>query len=426
MTAHLAVAFAEGAASIRELLSLADERGLRITCVPGAGFSDARTCRILETLGTVVAVPQKDLAAALREQGVEGVVTFADSELIRVAELCSQLGLPGVPVEAARTVRSKFLQRLALNAASASDVDVVRVDPPVLPPEAAALRYPAVLKPEFGVSSRDTILIEDAGDAARAVAAMTADEPFVLESLIPSLPLRDGWLADYISVESAVVGGEVRHFGVTDKLPLEHPFREGGDIAPSALPAERKRTAMSIVETAVAALGIRDTVLHTEIKLTEPLAVIEVNARLGGYVDAIYRRIGVGSPMCAAVDIALGAEPEEPRPASGTVVMRSVLPPADAARVAELPETEELMRSPGVWRVDRVSRPGAPVAWQEGTAGRVMDVWLDAPDHDELRRRLELLEQLLERTVRYEGSRPGACPDEMPAAAQAEAKATPD
>jgi biotin carboxylase len=402
MTARLAVAFAEGSASARELLSLAAERDISITCIPGAGYEDRSARRVLEAVGEVLDGPRAELPRALAERKVGGVVTFADTELIRVAELCAELGLPGLPVEAAHTVRSKYRQRVVLNAASASDLDVVRVHPPALPSEATTLRYPAVLKPEFGVASRDTFPVEGVEAAARAVGDLP-DEPFVLESLISTEErVRDGWLGDFVSVESVVVDGDVRHFGVTDKLPLEPPFREGGDIAPSMLPPERQREVTGLAERAIGALGIRYAVLHTEIKLAKDLAVVEVNARLGGYVDALYRRIGVGSPLAAAADVALGAPPGEPASPSRVAVMRAVLPPADATRVVALPDPHELMQAPGVWRVDRLSRPGDPVAWQHGTTGRVLDVFLEAPDHGEARRRLELLEELLASTLRFE------------------------
>jgi hypothetical protein len=412
VTAHLAVVFAEGSASARELLALADERDLRITCIPGAGYEDRSARRVLGAVGDVLDLPRAQLPRALAERRVEGVVTFADTELIRTAELCRELALLGLPLEAAQTVRSKYRQRVALNAAFASDVDVVRVDPPEWPREAATLRYPAVLKPEHGVGSRDTIPVEDADAAAAAVRALPGGEPFVLESLITTeSAVRNGWLGDYLSVESVVTDGEVRHFGVTDRLPLEPPFRERGDVVPSTLSPERQREVTALAERAIRALGIRHSVLHTEIKLAKTLAVIEVNARLGGYVDALYRRIGIGSPLAAAVDVALGRPPEEPKAPSRCGVLRSVLPPADATRVLSLPDPHELGQVPGVWRVDRLNRPGDPVAWHEGTTGRVLDVWIDAADHDEARQRLELLEGVLDSTLSFE-----AAPDQLFAA----------
>ncbi|MGW1927347.1 hypothetical protein ACWCQ0_52840, partial [Streptomyces massasporeus] len=65
--------------------------------------------RVVDTFDSAAA-----RAAALdltRRHDVHGVLTWGDRDVEFVAALAAELGLPGLPVEAARTVRNKYLTR---------------------------------------------------------------------------------------------------------------------------------------------------------------------------------------------------------------------------------------------------------------------------------------------------------------------------
>src|SRR5438552_2726042 len=90
------------------------------------------------SLGHVVRVPPDAGAAEivdeLRPLRVDGVATFADDQLVRAAELAAGLGLRYTPPQAARTIRSKHTQRVALNDAGLAPVEAVYVPDPRRPP----------------------------------------------------------------------------------------------------------------------------------------------------------------------------------------------------------------------------------------------------------------------------------------------------
>jgi len=78
-----------------------------------------------------------------------------------------------------------------------------------------------------------------------------------------------------------------------------------------------------------------------------------------------------------------------------------VLPPLDAKELVELPSSDELKALGSVWRVDRYRRPGDRVDVAAGTPGRVLEVWIEARDHERLRaEHLRLLDLLADR-VRF-------------------------
>jgi ATP-grasp domain/ATP-grasp N-terminal domain len=420
VTDRLAVVYSPGATGVRELFELAEARGLRLTCVPGRELDDdAPARRVLAALGDVVdgSLPLDEVAARLRAANVQGVVTFSDDELVRTADLAHALSLPGLTPAVARTVRSKYRQRTALNRADVSAVDVVRIVPPEVPTQVNRISFPAVLKPDAGTASRDTLLVASREAVESTVRALEPGATTVLETLIRSeAPVRDGWLGDYVSVESVVARGSIAHAGVTDRLPLEPPFREQGHVVPSTLSDERRRRLVELAERAIVALGIDDAVVHTEIKLARPEEIIEVNARLGGYIDFLYRTSGVGRLLDAAVDVALGLEPTAFAPPSKVTVLWIVLPPVEAVRLSALPEVRALAKLPGVVYVERFRRPGDAVGWRSGTSGRVLEVWLEAPDHDEARRRLDRVREVAAGSVAFDRS-PGAAAEQARLAA---------
>ena len=154
---------------------------------------------------------------------------------------------------------------------------------------------------------------------------------------------------------------------------------------------------------ALQALGITHAVTHTEIKLgrTGP-QVIEVNARLGGWVEQLFQRAGAGSPLRDALEIALREyEPHPHVPEGVTMCYFPPLPPG-THKLRNAPQNSELARLPGVFRIDRFKNVDDDLDSRDGTFGRVMDVWIEASDHDQLRERFERVRDSLDSTLVFE------------------------
>lgn len=103
-----------------------------------------------------------------------------------------------------------------------------------------------------------------------------------------------------VSVECFVVDGKVEIISITDKLitPLPY-FVEIGHSEPSCLPSDVQRQIRDVTSRAVKAIGIKNGVSHTELKITDSgVKVVELAARLGG--DYITSKL---VPLSTGVDM---------------------------------------------------------------------------------------------------------------------------
>jgi hypothetical protein len=240
--------------------------------------------------------------------------------------------------------------------------------------------------------------------AAAAEAFRLGEEALVLEELLTGDERVAGedW-GDYVSVESLACGDDVVHLGVTGKPPLAEPFRETGAFFPSTLPRDVADRAFAVTADALRAVGVRDGVCHTELKLTPSgPRVIEVNGRLGGYVDDVMSRSTGLSPLRLALAAALGRAGAVERARPECVAYQLfALPPVGARSVADVRGVDAARRLPGVQRVEVMRGPGDAVDWREGTASAVAIVHGEAPDHAALLRVRRSLAELL--VVDYRG-----------------------
>lgn len=349
--------------------------------------------------------PPADLAQLLGGPALAGVATFADRWVPLAGAVAAELALPGNSADACRLATTKFDQRQRLNEAGIGTTPTTRLTfadgiltaPPRFP-------YPAIVKPDHGGSSADTVRVEGAAGFEAAVADLDPHRGYVMEALLPAgRHPRARWLADYASVEAAVVDGHFTTLGITDRTPVAEPFRETGMVSPTALDAGTARQVVTVAEAATAALGVTDGLVHVEVKLCPSgPAPIEVNARLGGDIHRLLTRTGVCRPLRVALELALGrTDSLEVRPARGVAGNFSVQPPVGATAVAALPDPSSLRALPGVFGVQRLIPPGGPVDWRTGSIGRVLDIWIEAEDHDQLADRRADVDELVAQAVTW-------------------------
>ncbi len=269
--------------------------------------------RQLSRFGTVcdIGSGERKSVAALAALGVDAVLTFADGQLIRTAEIAGELGLPGNSVTTARRLVDKLAQRRALASAGIPGPRFSEVNVAATSAETSAalesVTYPAVLKPAVGWGGRNTFAVMARTDALELLAAHRAAGDYrtmIIEELLGAYPpeTRDG-LGDYVSVESVVCRGEVTTIQVIGRMPLAADFRETGAFAPAGLSDEVVAELSRTVVDAARALEVEFGCLHTEIKLTaEGPRIIEVNGRVGGggVPRIVSDTTGVSLHQCAA------------------------------------------------------------------------------------------------------------------------------
>ncbi|WNM30391.1 ATP-grasp domain-containing protein [Streptomyces sp. Li-HN-5-11] len=356
-----------------------------------------------ELADVVVAESRDDVVAALEGTRPTAVVAFAEVNVALTADLAAYYGLPGISRKAARWLTDKTAQRERLNDSGVGRIRSIAMTPDRLPED---IPLPAVVKPRAGAGSEDTVIVSTMAEFRTRVAELNPRREYVVEQYIQGAeaPLGD-WLADYVSVESAVdADGRIAHLGITGRLPLAEPARETGLLFPVRPPQEMADALYTVAEAAVAALDFAAGLAHTEIKLTaEGPVVIEVNGRLGGGLHRLMPKAGGLEPVGLALSLAAGeALPQSvPEPEQYTL-HHYVQPPPDAVAVRELPQPRALRALPGVFAADRIAAPGSPVNWRSGSAGRIYDVWLRASSLEELRQHKTALDEALTASIVWE------------------------
>ena len=349
----------------------------------------------LATVCDLAGCTTREAAGRVGQLGLAALVTFSETQLTRTAALARACGIGhSLSPDAAQAVTDKLLQRQLLAAAG---VEVTRSrlvqESGDVEPALEHVGLPAVLKPRSGAASAFTCQVDSAGQAHQRLSEFQDRSPgperaaFVLEELLVGEAAAAGkeW-GDYVSIESVVQSGQVRHVEVTGKFPLAPPFRETGYVVPSTLAEQLADQVRALTTAAVLALGIHDGVTHTEIKLTPTgPRVIEVNGRLGGYVSELIRRARGFDLVRAALATALGQRVEiaEPRYRRHTFAY-FLTPPMDRRRLSRLDGVDQLSALPGIHTVELTKQVGDPIDWHDGTLAYLGIVHGSAADHDDV------------------------------------------
>jgi hypothetical protein len=336
---------------------------------------------------------------------VDGVLGFSELLITTVHATAIRLGLPSNTPGSLGALRNKHEQRSLLAAAGIPVPRFSRVDSyETLKHGADIVGNPAVLKPIVGVGSMATYHVSAETDLeslwSQASAYYAADPrgtrtpEFLLEEFL----IGEDWHGDprygpYASVESVVQDGAVTHLAVTDRLPLSDPFRENGEIIPSALPKVPQNSLMRCASDAIAALGITNSLVHTEIMFTPAgPRVIEVNSRVGGGVTEMLYYSYDYDVVAAAAAVATG-RPTSPR---GPLLRSSAFftPQSPAANVviAKAPTVQDLMACEPVQHAELPYSAGDRPAWERGTAdGCIARIVAAADSTEELLRLAQYL-----------------------------------
>ena len=149
---------------------------------------------------------------------------------------------------------------------------------------------------------------------------------------------------------------------------------------------------------AVEALGVSTGIADVEIKLTpDGPRVIEVNGRLGAWVDDLAVRSECSVPAEVAVRAALGLPFEgrnDPVPDSPIAFHYLLVPPAGATEVRGIHGVPALRRVPHADRVTVLTSPGSPAGWELGAGANAAAVSGTVSTHGELAETVAALEEV--------------------------------
>ncbi|MFJ8113201.1 ATP-grasp domain-containing protein [Streptomyces sp. NPDC096132] len=277
-----------------------------------------------------------ELSAAVgRLQGtrpVDAVVPGFEYFVPAAALLAAELGLPGLPTDAARRLRYKHLMRFALDRAGVRSAAhrVVATDrgdwQPTVAQAVEELSLPCVVKP---VDLGGSVMVRLARSLDEAVAAVAeiADAGPDAFGLTP-MPLA--LIEEFVEGPEYSVEGHISAEGpsivsVTRKLLGGEPYfvERGHVVDPGCDPALRVSVS-AYTEQVIAALGLTTGVFHGEVRITaEGPVLMEMGARLPGDHICELIELAHGVDLAAVfVDAMLGRTPAP------------YIPTADATRAA--------------------------------------------------------------------------------------------
>lgn len=291
---------------------------------------------------------------------VRGVLTWDEMLVPLTADIGVELGVPGMPVDAARACRDKATQRERFAASGVPSARFRLAGSPAEALDAAAdIGYPVVVKPRGGAASMAIQLarteedLRGAFDLARG-GDRTAEKVLVL--------VEEYLEGPEISVDSWVLDGRVQSYATALKRTDFPPFfEEVSHVVGDVLDARTAAEVQDVVVAAHRALGIDRTVTHTELMLTtDGPKVIEVNGRLGG--DLIPHLGELATPGLSVGEVlgavATGREPA-PIPAVARLMGIRFLYPAEGMVFADLDYPAELAQETWVHEIRRVTEPGS-------------------------------------------------------------------
>ncbi|MER6253292.1 ATP-grasp domain-containing protein [Streptomyces sp. NPDC001584] len=327
----------------RFLVEAADRLGVRLYAATRKDIHDGYPDRLRAGLAGVCATDLTDtpkalddMAAFCRQHAVTGVAACFELFTPLAALLAERTGLPGNDPRLARAARNKIEMGEAFAAAGIPAPRWAVARDAAEAYRAArerALGWPLVVKPAEQGGSWGVSVVEGPDRLADAVGAaqrFTHAHPHGLELDTRAL------LQEYIpggeySCDTVVAGGVAYPLPVVAKDTTEGRYRiETGHTCPSGLPAPLVRKVQHTAARAALAVGVRNGIAHTEVKIppgTETPYVIETGARLPGdnLCEIVEAATGV-SEAVAQLQAVLGLVPDTVPSRTDAASIRFLLP----------------------------------------------------------------------------------------------------
>jgi biotin carboxylase len=329
---------------------------------------------------------REGLAASARgirqELGLDGVFTAGTDFSASVAYVAAELGLPGLPLEAAIRASDKLAMRAALAAAGVPSPRFAAVASMGEEARAAAeLGFPLVVKPADSMGARGCRLARSPVELAEAVAAAL---PFSRSGRAIVEEYLEG---PEFSIDALVVRGELRVRGIADRHIFFDPyFVELGHTMPSAAPAAVLEEVLRVFRSGVRALGLDSCAAKGDIKHCPSRGgafVGEIAARLsGGYMSGWTYPYASGVDVTReALELCVGRESPPARPDRGWSSAERAFISAPG-RVRAVLGTQEVERLPYVKNLYLRAMPGTEAVFPSNNVEKCGNVISQAPDRE--------------------------------------------
>ncbi len=272
----------------------------------GMPMADIRL--VLDTKDAEAISEQAKLLAG--DHAIAGVFTVGTDMSITVATVAAVLGLPGIPVEAARRATNKVAMRQAFAAAG---VPSPRYQPVYNAQEfmlaVEKIGFPAVLKPSNNMGARGVRLLESPLSREELASIYVESAAFSAGELL----VEEYMEGPELSVDALIYKERITFAGIADRILAFKPyFVETGHNMPSAHPESLLEQVREVMTAGIKALGISHGAAKGDIKVTPSgVRIGELAARLsGGFMSAYTYPYSSGvSSIEAGIKIAIGEDP---------------------------------------------------------------------------------------------------------------------
>jgi biotin carboxylase len=316
--------------------------------------------------------------AAVAARRPDGVVAFADPQVLGAALVQDQLDLPGPSLPAAVLSRNKALQRGRFAARALPQPDHVLTDDLGAVAGWVAERLPVVVKPLSATGSLGVELVSNAADYREVCRRRGAEGTLLVERY------ADG--PEY-SWEGLVEDGRIWFGNVTAKETTGPPgFVELVHRAAAELSGQTARQVARLAAGTVAALGMRTGIVHLEFRLgAAGPRLLEVAVRTPGdrLLDVLELTYGF-SWYEMVVRLALRMPLPPPPTGPPDRYAASCYLTARPGVLTAVEGLDEVRAHPAVVRARVRLRPGQTVHPLRSSADRVGNVLLQAGSRGEL------------------------------------------
>ncbi|MGW2426209.1 ATP-grasp domain-containing protein [Streptomyces sp. NPDC001709] len=317
-----------------------------------------------------------DLVAFAEATGIDAVAGCWGFFTPLVAHLARRLGLPGNDPRRAQACRNKAEMAQALRAGQVPAPRTISAHTAGQAAHAlgrAGIAFPVVVKPaeqggSWGVSvvgspeQLDGAVQHAQSWPITAPHGLPTDQRVVVQEYVPG---------PEFSLDTVVWRDEYFHLPLVEKHTTGGACAaETGHTCPAAVRPDDLRAVRTAVERALGALGIRNGVAHTELKISADRGpvVIDVGAHLPGdhLVDVVRRASGIDEAR-AYLQAVLDEKPDVPAPRQGACAIRFLTPP----RAGTFHGVTTLGRHAALVDQDITTPPGAAVGSAHEVSARI-------------------------------------------------------
>ncbi|MEU3455876.1 ATP-grasp domain-containing protein [Micromonospora sp. NPDC006766] len=297
------------------------------------------------------------VALSLTEPGLENAGRIND-----------KYGLGGTSYEVAHRIRDKWAMRRHL-----ADVEPAVAAMPLRDREdldvfAGRTGYPFIVKPVDGTASLGVFRVDGPEDVDRVWSRVDGLRGVRTDRVSTLFVLQDFLMEEYVdgpeySVEAFSFASRHSIVAVTEKFVDQGTFAELGHVVPARIPAETEARIRAAVRRFLDAVGLRDGVSHTEVRVgPRGPVIIESHNRIAGdaITDLVVGAYGIDlTTYAVGWPFGLVAElPADPQPHRGACVRFLV---GEPGRVSSVDGVDAALSEPDVL-VARVSaKPGDEV-----------------------------------------------------------------